>query len=79
MKRQGRRHLHGFVPCAADLEINAILSFERDLTIVKASGEMHDPERADQCLGIKASQAIGGGDFNASGRAHKQSVPLFPV
>jgi hypothetical protein len=43
------------VSSAADLEIDAILPFERDFAIVQPPGQMHDPECPDQRFGIETS------------------------
>jgi len=68
-QRQSRGHLHGLMSSAADLKIDAILALQRDLAVVQAAGEMHDPKRVNERLGIEASQMVRDG-FTANGQAH---------
>ena len=48
--RHGRGNLHGLVPRAADLEVNAVLAFERDLAVIQPPGRVHQAESANQLL-----------------------------
>src|SRR6266436_4122112 len=69
-KGQRRGHLHSFMTGAADLEKDAVLSFEGDLPIVEPPGEVHDAEGTDQGFRIQPSQTICGGCLTGSDGAH---------
>ncbi len=53
-QRHASSHLDGLVPRAADLEIDAILAFERHFAVVQAAGEMHQAECPNELVGIEA-------------------------